>query len=57
MPKLCEQLTWLDKLRDRVKVTDMDERHIRAIRGLLIAADGAKDSMEWMLKKLRGEVE
>jgi len=57
MPKLCEQLTWLDKLRDRVKVTDTDERHIRAIRGLLIAADGAKDSMEWMLKKLRGEVE
>ena len=57
MPKLCEQLTWLNELKDRGLNTLEDERYISAIKRILIAAEQMRDRLVSLIEKLSGEGE
>ena len=57
MPKLCEQLTWLNELKDRAMNTQEDERYITAIRRILIAAEQMRDRLVSLIEKISGEGE
>ena len=57
MPKLCEQLTWLNELKDRGLNTPEDERYISAIRRILIAAEQIRDRLASLIEKISGEGE
>lgn len=46
MPKLCEQLSWLNDLAERGIDTDKDRKLIMFIRRKLIAIDRAKEKVD-----------
>ena len=55
MPKLCEQLTWLNDLREQRGInTDEDKRYIAFIRRKLMALDQMKEKVDDLQKMISG---
>ena len=55
MPKLCEQLTWLNDLHEQRGInTDEDKRYIAFIRRKLMALDQMKEKVDDLQKMISG---